>query len=473
MSDYTYRAEELLDESTRIDPPLPAEYLSAYRDTVGNYMRQRNECLNALVELVADSEASHTDNASSWKSRCEAMGSQIESAFRSQLDLVSRVDGEHDLPALGGKAVKAVDEEKQFFARLTEANAARYRDYLVVNAKDLGEFTGQLREIWERIMSDVEGAHEEERKSYAEIVEISRKAIDKLAEADRTAKEKAEKTGAKILSWANTIAKLGGAAAGAAGIDISDLLQSTVELGTEWGSAWLGLWADTNPLLMARIANYRNLLASEKGGVLPVFKQCRQQVYEYWNEKGTKTSSVWPDQARSALDDWKSRCATSAQRDDADRFSADVYSKIKERWQCVKDVGEEFEKKWSGIFYGPLQATTQDKLTDATWWKESADGLANLQVLDIGTAFLRNCDEIYGASLAEPLEQLESAAENLPDEQKDQMKEAVGKIKDQVQSEIAKRLAELHQRVGETMQWFRPDSIRETFDRSEMESLLG
>lgn len=472
MSDYTKRAEELREDLRSIDPPLPDEYLSAYRDTVDNYMRLRNDCLTALVKLVEDESESHTDNAGAWRNLCEAMSSQIESSFRSQVDLVSKADGQLDLPALGGKAVKAVGEEKNFFARLAEANAARYRDQLVANGQDLRKFTEDLSEIWEQILGQVEGAHEEERKSYEEIAEITRKAIDQLAEADRTGKEKAEKTGAKILSWANTIAKLGGAAAGALGINIPDILGPVVETGTEWGSAWLDLWAETNPLLLARIANYNSVLAGEKGGLLPVFKQCRERVYSYWNEKGTKTSSVWPDQARSVLDDWKSHCATSEQGEDADRFSSDVYSKIKDRWECVKDVAEDFEKKWSGIFYGPLEPTTQDKLTDAVWWKQSTDNLVNLQVPDVGSAFLKNCDEIYGASLTEPLEQLESAAENLPDEEKDQMKEAVAQIKDKVQSQIAQRLAELHKRVGETIEWFRPDSIRATFDRSDVEKLV-
>lgn len=459
----------MLEAPKSINPPLPDEYYSAYRDAVGNYMSMRNGCLNALLELVADESTGNTDNASRWRTLCSDALSGIEGCFRDQLELVSKIDGPNDLPALGGVAVRAVDEEKQFFTRLADVNAAAMRDRLVCNAEELKQYTEQLGDIWERIMSDVEDSNKEQRASYDEIVALAKKAVNQLAEADRTQKEKAEKTGSKILWYAS---KLAGPVATALNIPIPDLAQSTFDILTEWGSAYLDLWTEIHPQLLTRLANYRSALSREEGGVLPVFRQCREQVHSYWNERGTRVSSVWPDLARASLDDWKSRCATSAQRDDADRFSADVYSKIKDRWRCVKDVADDFEKKWTGVFYGALAPTTQDQLTDAPHWKESCDALVSMEISEIGRAFLNNCDEIYGASLSDPIAQLKSAADNLPDEPKAQVKEAIQKIEEKIQSEIKDRIAALHQGIGKTLDWFTPDSIRQTFDRSELEKLI-
>jgi hypothetical protein len=67
MSGYTNRAEELLDQLNKTDPPLPDEYYSAYREAVGTTCGVRNECLNALLELVADESTGNADNASRWK----------------------------------------------------------------------------------------------------------------------------------------------------------------------------------------------------------------------------------------------------------------------------------------------------------------------------------------------------------------------------------------------------------------------
>jgi hypothetical protein len=225
---------------------------------------------------------------------------------------------------------------------------------------------------------------------------------------------------------------------------------------------------------MARISNYRDALARETGGVLPVFKSCREQVYTYWNEKGTRVSGVWPDQARSSLDDWKSHCATSAQGDDADRFSADAYCRINERWNCVKSISDDFERKWTGVFFGTLAPTTHDQLTDAPHWRENCQALIDLEIVQIGNEFLRSCDEIYAANLNEPLAQLKSAAYNqLADEPKAQVKEAIQQIEERIQTEIKDRIQVMNKRIGETLNWFAPDSIRQAFDRSDLENLIG
>jgi hypothetical protein len=180
----------------------------------------------------------------------------------------------------------------------------------------------------------------------------------------------------------------------------------------------------------------------------------------------------WPDQARSSLDDWKSRYATSAQRDDAGRFSADVYSKIKDRWKSVKNVADKFEERWRGIFYGQLAPEIEDKLTDAAEWKQNVDALVSMGIVDIGQTVLNECDEIYKVNLDEPLTQLLARIENLPDEQKAEVKEAVEEIQEKIRSQIRELLVSLHRQVAETLNWFQPEAIQELLDRGDLQKLL-
>ena len=468
MSDYTGRAEELLRYLEQINPPLPDEYNSAYRNAVANYMHERNDHLKQLLELVADDDPGHPGNAGGWRTVSNDAVSRMETYFHDQLELVSRADGPNDLPALGGAAVRVVDEERQFFSRLADVNAALMRDRLVVNAKELREYSEQLGEIWKRIGSDVEGSNERQRESYKEIVEIAKEEAETLAKAHRTFREKAEKVGASIIFIGT---KVIGPIDSILGLGLPDAITGAGDVG-EYLAAYVDHLAETHRRLVARTQNYLSFLEEEKGGLLPVFRQCRQQVYSYWNEKGTKTSSVWPDQARSSLDDWKSRCATSAQRDDADRFSADVYSKIKDRWDSVKRVADEFEEKWRGIFYGQLAPQIEDKLTDAIQWRQNADNLVSAGMVEIGQTVLADCDRIYSANLDEPFKQLVSAVESLPEERKAEAREALEKLQENIGTQIGGIMAALHKQVADTLNWFQPDAIRKLLDRGELQKLL-
>ncbi len=97
MSDYGKRAEELLRQFDAIGVPLdPLEDLPAgggmsfsnnYRDDIYSYMRERQPCMDRLVDLVKDDSAGNSSNADAWKNACEDQAQNAERYFQRDLDI--------------------------------------------------------------------------------------------------------------------------------------------------------------------------------------------------------------------------------------------------------------------------------------------------------------------------------------------------------------------------------------------------
>jgi hypothetical protein len=231
--------------------------------------------------------------------------------------------------------------------------------------------------------------------------------------------------------------------------------------------------ADVDSALVDREQKYRRALQEAQGGSLPMFKECRQQVYEYWNEKGIKASSVRPELARSSLEEWQTRCATSAQEEDADSFSRDIYEATRDNpRKFVEKVGDAFEQKWQGIFRGALSPEIEDKLTDATEWNGYTDALQSMGIADVAQTVLNDCDEIYKANLLEPLKQLLEVVDGLPEGRKGEAKEAIESIKEAMQSKVGDLMVTLRQRLADTRLRFDRDELKKMLDRGELKKLL-
>ncbi len=448
--------------------PLGDEARRRHTEAIAQYMQSRNPCLNALLELIKDDNAGNRQNAPRWTSLCASMDRVPEDCFIAEIRILSAMVGVS--PAtLGEQAGRIIQTEKQFFSTLANVNVAAVRDYLVANAQDLQTYTDGLSRAWEEIKQQSEEAHQDERDSYKEILELVNEGALRLAEDKNSLREKAAEIASRVFEATGRVASI---------IEYilnlpegtGDLIEKIMEFLKDRTEAW-SKW---NQYLAERYDKYRSLVDREKGGALPIFKECRQQVYDYWNEKGTKASRVWPNTARSSIDNWRSSCPTTGQRDDADRFSADVYKAIDEQWKKVEAVGKTFEEKWNGVFQGPLTPTTQDKLTDSIAWKQNANSLIAVGVVELAQAFLKDSDDVYGASLTEPIRQLQEAAEKLPDEveHKGEAVQAVIALRDKIRSEVADRLKSLQEQIDKAAKQLDRNTVEKLFDRSDIENLV-
>lgn len=443
--------------------------LDRYREAAAQYGEARNRCLNELLQLVADDGAGST-NAARWTELCEATGKIPGYLFEEAIRILASIVGPNALTS-SSQIVRARENEKDFFNSLGLVVAADARDYIVANLQELQRYTESLDKAWEQIISQVEETHKDEQESYKEILELVKEAARQMAEDKKTWKEKSAEFASAL---AGAIGKLGDIIEKA--FDLQEGSGKIIEIAGEFLKERLEAWAKWNKYLKDKMERLLKSIEEEKGGALPIFKEMRDQVYKYWNEKGAKTSRVHLEAARSSLDSWKSSLPTSGQKDDAESFSADVFNLLSNHMNRVEEVAKDFEEKWNGIFLGPLQPTTQDKLTDAPRWKQDVESLVEVELADQAAEFLSNLEEIYGKSYTEPFSKLEEAVKDLPDENehKKEVLDAVADLREQIQSQIAERLPPLKEQIDNVRQQLAPGSIQKTLEErvSEIENLV-
>src|SRR5262249_61132135 len=101
-----------------------------------------------------------------------------------------------------------------------------------------------------------------------------------------------------------------------------------------------------------RPANKKALVQAEKGGVLPLFKETRRQVYEYWDRNNAERARDWLAKAKSSLEEWLTACPTYGQQDDAKRFYEEAFKLVEKHLKNVEAVASEVERTWNGVVKG-------------------------------------------------------------------------------------------------------------------------
>jgi hypothetical protein len=300
------------------------------------------------------------------------------------------------------------------------------------------------------------------------MVSMTKRIIDEFTEAERTAAEKIRYAGQFPLL---AIEKLGGTMADLAGMPdgIGEAAEKAAEYLREKNQQWL----ESNRALQGRAANYRALVQAEKGGVLPLFKETRKQVYEYWEKNNLERARDWMSKFRSSLEsEWVSACPTYGQQDDAKDFYKEAFAHMEKHFKAVEDVAKRFEEKWNGVFKGALAPKTIDELVDSTSWRVNAETLISIRTPEVINKLLDQLDGYYEESLDKPLNDLKEKADDLAGEARQQTVDAVDRARKRVEESVRARIKQFQSDVGGSLRWFESDEIKRTLDRSELEGDL-
>lgn len=467
MTDFTHRAEELLNAMESIEPHVNDALLSAHREAVGRYMQARNAILTSLIELVNDESAS-TDSASRWTALCESLASGIDNTFMAEIRLITAIVGPSAL-VLGEQVGRAVKEENRFIELLSKVNAALVRDYMVQNTRELQSCTEGLSKAWEDIIKQADEAKQDQTSIYKEIADMAREVVNALAVEEKNLLEKSAEYGAVALDGISHLADII-----AEVLKLPEGANFAIEKLSEFLKEYAEEWVKKNKYLLARLEAYRSSLKQEEGGALPIFQSIRLQIYAFWNEKGTRASSVWWDRARASLDDFKSNCPTSGQKEDAEAFTKAIRDAIEARWRKLQDIGKDFETKWDGVFKGALAPTTQERLDDEIAWQQNSDSLIALKAYELGQVFIQRTGEILESGYIEPTDKLMDALQALPDETENKLKllSAVKELREKIQGEIRDRIKELQSQVRDAIDALEPEKIKTALARDELRKLL-
>lgn len=464
MSDFSKRPDELLKEMEVVKPLLPEQAVKNFQDAISKYKAWRQEALDDLLKVLEEDD----DDASarSWIDLTSTMRSDAPEFFEDSLNNIE-LSTEAAADAYRWQLTVMANEGK-FFEALGRANAAEVRDYLCANRESLKAYTETLDQKWRAIVDEGNKLQSEEKKLYEEMLSATRRIVDELTQADRTMKEKIGYAGTFPLL---AIEKHGSAAASLAGLP--DGVGEAAEKAAEYAREKMQAWLESNEALHGRVANYRALVQAEKGGLLPLFKETRRQVYEYWDKNNLDRARDWIQRFRTSLEnEWVTACPTYGQQDDAKSFYEAAFERVEEHFTAVEDVAKRFEEKWRGVFLGALAPQTIDELVDSTSWRLNAETLISIRTPEIINKLLDQLDGYYEESLVEPLEQLKGKADALGGEAREQTLQAVDRARKRVEDSIGARITQFRSEVGASLRWFEPDELKKALDRSELEDDL-
>jgi hypothetical protein len=464
VADFTTRPDELLKEIERITAVLPEQAVRALQDAVGKYKPWRREALEDLLRVLEEDD--EDEAARSWSDLCSTMRGDAAEFFE---DALNNIQLSADGAAAGYRfQLTVMEHEGRFFDTLGKANAAQVRDYLCASRESLRRYTETLDQKWRALVEQGNKLQSEEKKLYDDMLSMTKRIVDEFTQAERTAAEQMRYAGQFPLL---AIEKVGGMIADVAGLPdgVGEAAEKAAEYLREKNQQWL----EGNRALQGRAANYRALVQAEKGGVLPLFKETRRQVYEYWDRNNLDRARDWMARFRSSLEgEWASACPTDGQREDARAFYKEALDRVERHFKALEDVAKQFEEKWNGVFKGALAPSTVDELVDTASWRVNAETLISIRTPEVINGLLDRLDGYYEESLEQPLHRLKETVDDLPAEARQQTADAVDRARARVEASVRTRIKQLQAEVGASLRWFEPDAIAKTLDRSELEGEL-
>jgi hypothetical protein len=460
MADFSKRPDELLKEITAIESVLPVQAVKNLQDAVSKYKVWRGDALNDLLQMLGEDDEEAT--ARRWSDLCQTMRADAPEFFE---DALKNIQLDTEGAATGYRwQLTVMENEGRFFEGLAKVNAAEVRDYLCANRESLRAYTDALDQKWRTIVDEGNKLQSEEKKLYDDMASMTKRVIDEFTQAERTAAEQMRYAGQFPLL---AIEKLAGTFADVAGLPdgVGEAAEKLAEYLREKNQQWL----ENNRAIQGRAANYRALVQAEKGGVLPLFRETRQQVYDYWAKNNLERARDWISKFRTSLEsEWVTACPTYGQQDDAKDFYKEAFTYIEKHFKAVEDVAKHFEEKWNGVFKGALAPKTIDELVDATSWRVNAETLISIRTPEVINKLLDQLDGYYEESLEKPLAALKDKADDLSGEARQQTVDAVDRARKRVEESVRARIQQLHNEVGASLRWFESEEIEKTLDRSEL-----
>lgn len=464
MADFSRRPDELLKELEAIKPVLPDQAVKRFEEAIAKYKAWRREALEDLLEVLEEDD--DDESARSWIDLCSTMRADAPEFFEDALtNIVLTTEA-------GATAYRwqltVMANEARFFEALGKVNAAQVRDYLVTNRHSLRDYTQTLDQKWRAIVDEGNKLQTEEKKLYDEMLAMTNRIVEEFKAMDRTYQEQVRYVGQFPLL---AVEKIGGTVADLAGLP--DGVGEAAEKLAEWLREKNQAWLEGNRALQGRAANYRALVQAEKGGVLPLFKETRRQVYEYWDRNNTERARDWMNRFRQSLEsEWVTACPTYGQQDDAKDFYKAALERVETHLKAVESIGKAFEEKWNGVFKGALAPKTIDELVDGTSWRVNAEALVSIRTPAVVTEVLNTMDGYYEESFERPLKRLIDKADDLEGAPREEALKAIALARTRVEASVRERIRSFRNDVAATLRWFESDEVKKTLDRSELESNL-
>lgn len=464
MSDFPRRTDEILKDLEELKTLLPEQALQNFTSAVARYKSWRAGVLDELLGLLNEGDDDPQERA--WQAKCADFSAKAADHFEECLKNITLAT---EAAAKGYRwQLTLMANEGKFFETLGKVNAAAVRDYLCIGRESLRTYTETLDQKWRAIVEEGNKLQADEKRIYDEMVSTSKRIIDELSLLDATMKEQMAKTAAVSLFVIEKSADFFSPF-----LDVPEVAGPLAEKAAELLREKLQAWIEFNTAQQNRVGNYRALLQAEKGGVLPLFKETRRQVYDYWDKNNLDRARDWIARFKQSLEsDWISGCPTPGQQADAKEFYALAFERVEKHFKAVEELAKQFETKWNGVFKGALAPKTIDELTDNDAWRMNAETLVSIRTPEVINKLFDQLDGYYEESLVSPLNRLKEKANELLEPESKQAAAAADLAKKRIVESIRARITQFRSEVGASLRWFEPDEIRKQLDRDELKGAL-
>lgn len=400
MANFEARAKELAERYQIMRPGMRPEDDGLILLALQNHARAREDCLSALIEVLADKADSP---------RTQNIADKIDAAAAAVLaPLNGMLEGIRD-PSANLRAFRdiAAAEEARFFEQLKWSGVAKSRDDQMQRCHNLENFVVDLRVKWTSLSDTEKALLERERYAAAQLRDTVKKAfeeavpayltgsrdvLDRLATIEKKKKEINDMVKAEVRKVTDKF-----------GLDpkLSDELARQIGVGSVLaGHMYEFLTVVYNPLGAAvknvgraakalepiaravvdqQAGEIRQLLGGAQN-VIVTFSNTRREATDYVRNNGYEQAKSQYDLGRRALDDWMSGLATDGLKAEAKRLAEAQDGVLQNFLELMRQAHGKFVNDYTGIFFESVSEATVNMLSDKPYFEEWADGIERLDM---------------------------------------------------------------------------------------------
>jgi hypothetical protein len=482
---YDDRISELQDRLRSAAPSSDDPAVSALSEGIKRYAEIRSSALDDLVDVIEDATIGTRGLQEKWQSIARRARDEVDRAFG---DAAKEVLLAQPLQTFWAATVQF---ERSFFDKLAAVKTPQFIEDLLTHQGVLAQMIDKLQTIWSGLLSEdktQEAAqmntvkeldrlvqdltNEIEKQNQAVIAETTLQLQAKMQEAaDRVKKGLIDKIGERAAEVATAAFKLA--------IEyLKDKLPIPKEIDTDLEAVkqriqrYIEMLATFAKAYRDHAEHYRSLMSIEKGGVLTMFKETREQVIEYERKNNLVTAQIMRDEAKRFLSNWADSDCVDDQGDDADEFNAKIFNVIDKNWKVTEEMAKQFESKFSGIFYAPLTSDTLETLTESYMFRLAIDGINNRGV----TAQIDKSQKQLEASVEDTVEKVIEPLESMSTDWSDDLKALAKLSEDEFRAYVRDKLKAQVDRalnsLGELRFLIDPPKVVADFTREELDAML-
>lgn len=373
---------EALDKPVGVPLP-PAADVALLRDAAEKWIEARREHLDALLELLKEPDTKPQTDA--WEKRIDT--------FKDDLKRFGSALGSSSNASEWARAFLSMNTtaDEKFIAALEKAAVVpESRDYMTSYLQIIGQQMKDLETKWNATVSKHESFEDQEQAAIEEVRKIIADAISRARDLD-----------SKIVS-----------AIGSTLEKIRDLIQGLPEGGADAMNipfnnelVIAGTAVERFKDLMVGVDTQRTRFESyfreEISSVLFLFQDFREDTKEFIDKFGYKEVLEREDDARGALDSFKSAAASSSgNKIDAEQFAQAAAILLKGHSNNAKNTWDDFVEKHDKKFFGPVGPNVVKALLDREVFEDKYERLQARDLNELAEKWRSNIRETWDVSFS-------------------------------------------------------------------------